>query len=409
MNTVLSTCRTLCCRKYLFPIASHVNNRVLPQKYVASEFRAFASLRVPRQAGTRLRIINPAVKRIQPREQDTNNYPYQQWKQHDVAPSDPRLNRPVSLPPNNSGIIDRHHPISRILAQPAIIITRQLEMMQLLVGYDQENKYAIVDPYGNPLGFIVEEDSFGKSISRQFLGTRRRFSASILDINGNILLKVWRPFVWFLTSRIYVMTENDQIIGEVHQKFHLLRRQYELFVGKKQFALIDAPPLSWDFEMKNENNECVALINKNFRGFGREIFTDTSQFVLRMDAVSEHGHTLSLAERTVALACAINIDIDFFSRHSSGSGGFMWLPMGMSQGEDSYDHHNSSESDNSVPPVSTGAPFSSEQQSSMQKNLWGDELVQDDRLMSDEASQENDGNSFGGWGGVLTDFFSDDK
>ncbi|KAL3899157.1 MAG: hypothetical protein SGCHY_002251 [Lobulomycetales sp.] len=40
---------------------------------------------------------------------------------------------------------------------------------------------------------------------------------------------------------------------------------------------------------------------------------------------SEDSRVLSFAEKAVLLACAINIDIDYFSRHSSGVGG--WMPF----------------------------------------------------------------------------------
>jgi len=43
--------------------------------------------------------------------------------------------------------------------------------------------------------------------------------------------------------------------------------------------------LSWDFSLAKRGN-LIGSINRNFRGFGREIFTDTGQYVLRMDAAS---------------------------------------------------------------------------------------------------------------------------
>jgi Scramblase len=37
----------------------------------------------------------------------------------------------------------------------------------------------------------------------------------------------------------------------------------------------------------------IGSINRNFRGFGREIFTDTGQYVLRMDAASPETTNIS--------------------------------------------------------------------------------------------------------------------
>lgn len=109
----------------------------------------------------------------------------------------------------------------------------------------------------------------------------------------------------------------------------------------------------------------MGSVNRNFAGFGREIFTDTGVYALRMDAASvsaepQHlisnthmkhdyrvplssgvggqelqgigevaaGRGMTLDERAVMLAAAVSIDFDYFSRHSSmGHGGLM--PVGV--------------------------------------------------------------------------------
>ena len=95
------------------------------------------------------------------------------------------------------------------------------------------------------------------------------------------------------------------------------------------------------------NTGLVASINRNFRGLGRELFTDTGQYVIRFDAagteldmpqgsdVQLQGQriilptgpegSLTLDQRAMTLATAVSIDFDFFSRHS-GSGG-MGFPL----------------------------------------------------------------------------------
>jgi hypothetical protein len=135
--------------------------------------------------------------------------------------------------------------------------------------------------------------------------------------------------------------------------------------------------LSWDFTMADLYGNLIGSINRNFRGFGREIFTDTGQYVLRMDSASPEttnitnsgavrrfpervmelvpipqetkprsktlesnrygqknmellnqkpqmelvertsARGLSLDQRAVMLATAVSIDFDYFS-HSSG-------------------------------------------------------------------------------------------
>lgn len=214
-----------------------------------------------------------------------------------------------------------------LLTQPAVVVGRELEMMNVFLGYEQANKYKIMDPNGTHLGYIAEEEGFGKSISRQLLRTHRKMNATILNPEGEVMFKIVRPYS-LVNSRIFIYTANDDLVGEVQQRWNLVRRKYDLFVGTTQFASIDTPFLGWDFNLTDENGGTLGNVSRNFVGFAREIFTDTGEYVLRMDAVDGNSRGMTLDERAVTLACAVSIDFDYFSRHSShGGGGFMPFPM----------------------------------------------------------------------------------
>ncbi|BEJ16516.1 hypothetical protein CspHIS471_0511210 [Cutaneotrichosporon sp. HIS471] len=126
-----------------------------------------------------------------------------------------------------------------------------------------------------------------------------------------------------------------------------------------QFARIDGGLFAWDFWLKDGDGQLLATINRNFSGFGREIFTDTGQYVIRFDAagseinmppgsqVTVQGQTLllpeesrglTLDERAMTLATAVSIDFDFFSRHSGSGGGF--LPFWLFGGGDGSSEHS---------------------------------------------------------------------
>jgi len=55
---------------------------------------------------------------------------------------------------------------------------------------------------------------------------------------------------------------QGEVIGEVRQRWHPLRRRYDLFIGKKQFATIDGPFLAWEFELKDAQGQTLALIDR---------------------------------------------------------------------------------------------------------------------------------------------------
>jgi uncharacterized protein YxjI len=244
------------------------------------------------------------------------------------------LKLPKSVQAENS---TNHLPsnLKSMLNKSALVVGRQIEMLNVFLGYEQANKYVIYDAEtSKPEGFIMEANrSLAAEILRQIFRTHRSFTADILASDGQHLMRIERPFQWWISRmKVYI---DDVEIGQVHQRFHLFRRQYDLFKNEVQFAEIDAPWLSWDFHCKDENGKDLAVVNKNFLGFGREIFTDTSHYVIRYDSlkglsdeeVEKHGRSLTFHERAIVLAAAISIDFDYFSR-SSGSGGlFRWLPF----------------------------------------------------------------------------------
>lgn len=319
------------------------------------------------------------------------------------------------MPDDPEGVLPPDHPALSLLGNSSLVIQRQIEMMNLIIGFEQANRYVIMDGQGETIGYIAERDhGIGSSLARNMFKTHRSFTTHIFDRQEREVLRIHRPFA-FINSRIRIYDpvpeggykdtdtstalqgtsagsainqgsvaqtsplklEQMRIIGEAQQQWALLRRKYNLFTyrplvrevedsstarlesgdksaidsmalteaetperaveaGMAQFAHVDEPFLSWDFRLRNEQDEQVASVNRNFGGFAREIFTDTGVYVLRMDSAvseadSETSDTVSMTrdQRAVMLATAISIDFDYFSRHSGRSGFMpMWLPFG---------------------------------------------------------------------------------
>jgi uncharacterized protein YxjI len=219
-----------------------------------------------------------------------------------------------------------------------------------------------MSPDGQTLGYMAEEGAsskfayfsvtngsfkiVGRAIGRQLMRSHRPFRCTVMSPSGEILFRISRPFA-FINSKIYISLGEDEsnIIGEAQQEWHPWRRRYNMYqvrpAGLEQFARIDAPFLSWDFQAQDAEGKVMASISKNFTGFARELFTDTSQYVLKFDAVDLElqqqqqaaepstieskdlvpvHHGLTLDQRAILLASAFTTDIDYFSRHSSGPG-----------------------------------------------------------------------------------------
>jgi Scramblase len=144
-------------------------------------------------------------------------------------------------------------------------------------------------------------------------------------------LQIRRPFAW-INSRMYVQKLKDwneysttgelvlDTFAEAQQRWHLWRRRYDLFLrwgvykarfrisrteavdratpklilskaGEDQpepepdhfaqFAKIDEGFFAWHFTLRGSRGEELASISRAFRGFGREIFTDTGESCFR--------------------------------------------------------------------------------------------------------------------------------
>jgi len=201
--------------------------------------------------------------------------------------------------------------LASVLDHPLLVVTREIEWGNLLIGFEQANKYAIRLADGRIVGFIAEESSLGRAILRQALRTHRAFQATVMDAMGTPVLRVHRP-AYLISSSISVYRlfgdTVGPLLGEVHMNWHLWRRRYDLFDAQgRQFGEIDAPLLSVQFPIRGEGAGStegpgvLASIDKDWTGLGRELFTDARQYVIRMDpAVTPQG-VIADAQRKLGL------------------------------------------------------------------------------------------------------------
>ncbi|KAG0592022.1 hypothetical protein KC19_1G218700 [Ceratodon purpureus] len=285
--------------------------------------------------------------------------------------------------------------IAPILGRSDLLITRNVEWANLALGFEQQNKYVIMDPLEPqaPVGYIVEESNV---ILRQVMRTRRPFVVSVLDANGEEVCRVRRP-PFFINSSMFIEV-NGKIIGECHGKWHLWKRIYDVYIGNKQFATVENPGLwNWTFTLADDSGGVLAVIDRNWRGFGFEFLTDAGQYMVRFGDVLPKGsihhpvptaegvdrkpfllsknettgaaevhqlqeaaeqvdalavaRPLKLTERAVVLALAVSLDNDYFSRHSQHGIGmplpfpFPYYSSGAAAAEDSPAGSSNTESE----------------------------------------------------------------
>jgi Scramblase len=187
-----------------------------------------------------------------------------------------------------------------------IIIVRKIEMLPFLCSSDQANRYATKE--------VLTQNNYET--------WQRPFKASVFDLNGNHLFTIQRKYDFNLRTLVYFgPEENLTMIGSVARKWHPWRRKYKLYkssldssgivkgkADKEKILRINAGLLSWYFKCKDMNENLIATIDREFRDFAQDQYTDTGAYAISFNSRQ------SLAERAITLAAAVTIDADHFSR-----------------------------------------------------------------------------------------------
>ncbi|KAJ5317725.1 hypothetical protein N7508_002233 [Penicillium antarcticum] len=227
-----------------------------------SSFRSHGSRRGPRNSIQRPDLIQ-AAKKVEPSPQPEHSAPEPQDAYNpNYDPAQNTLLSPVYLPEDPKGVLKENHPAVSILANSGVVVQRQLEMMNVMIGFEQANKYVIMDAQGNHIGYMAEQEKgLGNAMARQWFRTHRSFVTHVFDRQENEVLRFNRPFSYInskiqvydpldktlnppspstslqgvtpgITSgaRVSPLNFNDmRVIGEAQQQWAPLRRKYNLF------------------------------------------------------------------------------------------------------------------------------------------------------------------------------------
>lgn len=119
-----------------------------------------------------------------------------------LSPQENGLLAPVHIPEDPNAVIKSGHPSTAIIANSGLVVQRQFEMLNIFLGFEQANRYVILDPQGNHIGYMAEHDGgLAKSLGRQAFRTHRAFTTNIFDRTGNEVLRVgflgYSVTIWF--------------------------------------------------------------------------------------------------------------------------------------------------------------------------------------------------------------------
>lgn len=166
--------------------------------------------------------------------------------------------------------------MERLSSISGLVVSQQKEWGEILTGFETKNRYAISDTSGSRLYLAAEET--GSTLLRWFLKALRPFTIAVLTEDGQVILRVIRPFRFYF-HRAEVVDSRGQTIGVIERQFSLLRRIYSVTdsSGKEGFQLFGPILHPWTFQIKKDGAE-HGKITKKWSGLLKEGFTDTDNF-----------------------------------------------------------------------------------------------------------------------------------
>lgn len=322
----------------------------LPQRSI----RSFATRGTPSPPGVRGRLTrqSPSTRRapaFSSRQSGgalaTSNDPNEPSKVDAVSnalsktsDSENNLISPVHIPEDPHAVLKETHPAMRLLDNSSLIVQRQLEMMSVLMGFEQANRYVIMDPHGNHIGYLAEQEhGIGNTVARQMFKTHRSFTTHVFDRDEKEILRFHRPFSWVNSRiRVYDAVAKDGgacttssslqgtspgsiisqtsasvsslalrdmcIIGSAEQEWSLLRRKYNLFLARNLDAAESGTPQITSGDLPLSSSKAVTVAEDDSREVGMLQFARVDEPFLSWDfsLMSEDGRLAGSVNRNFA-------------------------------------------------------------------------------------------------------------
>lgn len=198
-----------------------------------------------------------------------------------------------------------------------ILVHQQIELLEVLIGFETNNKYEIKNSLGQRVYFAVEDND---CCTRNCCGPSRPFNLKILDNLGREVVTMERPlrcssccFPCCL-QEIEIQAPPGVPIGYVTQKWHPCLPKFTVQNERREDVLKIIGPCivcsccsDIDFEIKSlDEQTVVGKISKQWSGIVREAFTDADNFGIQFPL------DLDVKIKAVMLGACFLIDFMFF-------------------------------------------------------------------------------------------------
>nr|XP_060623746.1 phospholipid scramblase 2-like [Anolis sagrei ordinatus] len=198
-----------------------------------------------------------------------------------------------------------------------ILIHQQIELLEILTGFETCNKYEIKNSLGQRVYFAAEESD---CCTRNCCGPSRPFTMKIMDNMGQEVIELLRPlrcssccFPCCL-QELEVHAPPGTPVGYIKQTWSPCLPKFTIQNAAREDVLKIVGPCivcsccsDIDFEvMSKDEKNTVGKISKQWTGFVREAFTDADNFGIQFP------QDLDVKMKAVMLGACFLIDFMFF-------------------------------------------------------------------------------------------------
>ncbi|XP_037288953.2 phospholipid scramblase 2 [Rhipicephalus microplus] len=213
-----------------------------------------------------------------------------------------------------------------------MLVHQQLQLLEMLVPYEQQNKYVVKNTMGQFIFMANEESDLA---SRCCLGSCRPFEMALLDYRSVEVMRLYRPLrcdscLCFCCLQVMdVHAPPGTIIGSLRQECTAVFPLFSVLDSRGNVVLQIQGPFCTTAALCNDivfdittrdGKTKIGQITKNWSGLLREAFTDVDNFTVVFPI------DLDVRMKAVLLGAAFLIDFIYFETGASGPIGGTDLP-----------------------------------------------------------------------------------
>ncbi|XP_017689312.1 PREDICTED: phospholipid scramblase 1 [Lepidothrix coronata] len=198
-----------------------------------------------------------------------------------------------------------------------ILIHQQIELLEILTGFETQNKYELKNALGQRVYFAAEDTD---CLTRNCCGPSRPFTIRIIDNMGREVITLQRPLRCSscccpcCLQEVEVQAPPGTRVGYVVQNWHACLPKFTIQDEKGMDILKITGPCvvcscceDVNFEVKSLDETCtVGRISKHWTGFVKEAFTDADNFGITFPM------DLDVKMKAVMIGACFLIDFMFF-------------------------------------------------------------------------------------------------